>query len=328
MSTITTLIPAYKAEHLGDLFNGLLSQKFKNFRVILSDDSPGAEITDRIRAGVYGNLANQINLLVVRGPCEGAHKNFRFLIEGWGRTSPLVHIHLDDDVIYPDFYRAHAEANSSGKFSASVSLRWVTAPDGRPTHELPLPTFLELEKTHIISVDHNILFESTIPQCENWIGELSNIVLNKHFIGRYLDLRMSGLSYYGLGDIGLVLDISRQAPIAVIRDHLSGFRTHPQQTSAQLRSFPIKCGHLAWIALCLAAWREGWINPRQAVQSLSIAIRRSAHLYAGDPDIEPFFSIIEKNAHDLDSLTNEFTTLWITFLESNPYSSTGTPKND
>jgi hypothetical protein len=321
MSAIVTLIPAYKTEYIGELFSGLRTQKFKDFRVVLGDDSPGGEITERIRAGVYGNLAQELNLLVVRGPCEGAHKNFRFLIEGWGNVSPLVHVHLDDDVIYPDFYRAHAEANACGTFSASVSLRWVTEPDGCPVQDLPLPTFLKAQNAHIVPVSTEQLFGSTVPNCENWIGELSNVVLGAECAKRYLDLRMAGLSYYGLGDIGLLLDVSRQAPVAVIRDHLSGFRTHPQQTSAQLRSFPIKCGHIAWIALGLAAWREGWISPQQAAQSLGIALHRSARLYAGDPDIEPFFSVIENHAHDLSSLADAFTALWATFLESHPYSS-------
>ena len=318
MSAIVTLIPAYKPEYLGDLFVGLRSQKFKDFRVVLSDDSPGGEITERIRGGMYGNLAQELNLLVVRGPCQGANKNIQHLLEGWGSISRLVHVHLDDDVIYPDFYRAHNQANASGTFSASVSLRWVTAPDGRPSQELPLPESLDTDNARIVPVTSEYLFGTTVPSCTNWIGELSNVVLDTSSAQRYLDSRIAGLSYYGLGDIGLLLDVSRRAPVAVIRDHLSGFRSSTQQSSAQLKSFPVKCGHLAWIALALAAWREGRITPQQAVQSLGIALQRSAHLYSGDEQIEPFFAIIEANAQDLESLSTAFESNWNRFLESQP----------
>jgi hypothetical protein len=318
MSTIVTLIPAYKAEYLGDLFFGLRSQKFKDFKVVLSDDSPRGEITERIRAGVYGNLAHELNLLVVRGPCQGAGKNVQHLIEGWGSIAPLVHVHLDDDVIYPDFYRAHAQANAQGTFSASVSLRWVTSPDGRPTQEFPLPGFLEVQNSHIVSVSAEQLFGSTVPYCVNWVGELSNVVLGATSANRYLDSSIAGLSYYGLGDIGLLLDVSRQAPVAVIRDHLSGFRSNPLQNSAQIQSFAMKCAHLAWIALAFAALREGRITPQQTVQSLGIIVQQSAHVYSGDEQIERFFAVMEANDQDLESMSIAFESHWTRFLESQP----------
>jgi hypothetical protein len=318
MSAIVTLIPAYKPEYLGDLFVGLRSQKFKDFRVVLSDDSPGAEITERIRAGVYGKLAQELNLLVVRGPCQGSQKNIQHLIEGWGDVAPLVHVHLDDDVVYPDFYRAHADAHAQKPFGASVSLRWVTSTDGRPQLDLPLPSMLEKGNERIVAVTGEQLFASTVAKCENWLGEISNVILSAEGARRYAHSQMGGFSYYGLGDVGVLLDVSRHFSIAVIRDHLSGFRSNPQQASAQIHSFGVKCGHLAWVALALAAWSGGHISPQQTVQSLTIAIMRSAHLYAGDAQMESFFALFEKHAHDLGELAHAFGTLWAAFLEDHP----------
>lgn len=318
MSTIVTLIPAYKTDYLSELFTGLRTQRFKDFRIVISDDSPGGEISERIRAGVYGPLAKELNLLVVRGPCQGANKNIQFLVEGWAGLAPLVHIHLDDDVIYPDFYRAHADAHSREALGASVSLRWVTSSDGRPAQEFPLPAFLMENNARIVSVSSEQMFTTTVPSCENWLGELSNVVLGARHSRRYLESCMSQLSYYGLGDIGLLLDISRQAPIAVIRDHLSGFRSNPQQSSAQLQSFTAKCGHLAWIALALAGWQEGRITSNEVIQSLSISLQRSARIYTGDEQVEPFFALVESNAQDLTSLANAFTAYWAQFVESHP----------
>ena len=56
MPTITTLIPAYKKEFLGETLLGLARQTFRDFRVIVSDDSPGDEITQLIQSGHYGDL--------------------------------------------------------------------------------------------------------------------------------------------------------------------------------------------------------------------------------------------------------------------------------
>ena len=72
MATITTLIPAYKKEFLGEVFLGLRRQSFKDFRIVLSDDSPGDEISSLIRAdreqalfrlGVSEETANLITTL-------------------------------------------------------------------------------------------------------------------------------------------------------------------------------------------------------------------------------------------------------------------------
>jgi hypothetical protein len=317
MTAIVTLIPAYKTDYLGDLFAGLRSQKFKDFRVVLSDDSPYGEITERIRMGAYGSLAQDLNLLVLRGPQKGADKNIRFLIERCGQEAPLVHIHLDDDVIYPDFYRAHATANRFGSFGATVSLRWVTTPDGKPHHELPLPGFLENDNSRIVSLNTDDLYSSTIPNCENWLGELSNVVLSAKEARRYLDSSISNISYYGLGDVGLLLDISRYAQIGIIRDHLSGFRMNSQQTSAQLESTTVKCGHLAWVALALAAHQEELVNRTQTIKSLNVIFRRSANLYAKDPQMKPFLDLLHKTLPDIGPLAEPFRSLWAEFLENN-----------
>ena len=64
MSRITTLIPAYKPDYLGEMFLGLRRQSFRDFRVILSDDSPGGVITDMLRDGRFGPLAAELNLSI------------------------------------------------------------------------------------------------------------------------------------------------------------------------------------------------------------------------------------------------------------------------
>ena len=62
MTMLTTLIPAYKSEHLADLFLGLRTQTWTQFRVVLSDDSPGAIITDQIRRGTFDALVDDLKL--------------------------------------------------------------------------------------------------------------------------------------------------------------------------------------------------------------------------------------------------------------------------
>jgi hypothetical protein len=60
---------------------------------------------------------------------------------------------------------------------------------------------------------------------------------------------------------------------------------------------------------------------QQAAESLGIALQRTARLYTGDEQVEPFFELVEAHAHDLESLASAFESSWARFLESQPDSS-------
>lgn len=318
MTRLITLIPAYKTDFLAELFLGLATQSHRDFKVVLSDDSPGAQITSDIRSGRYDELLKTITIHVVQGPRLGSLKNIQHLLRGWAHEADLVHIHLDDDVIYPDFYREHVRAHSRAALGASVSLRWVTDSQGRPLLALPLPDSVEQSAARMLKISSEALFASTVPACANWLGETSNTVFSLAGARCYHDSHMAGLSYYGLSDIGSLLNVSRQAPIAFIRDHLSGFRSNPQQSSSNLQSFALKCGHIAWTALALAARRDGRITDEQALQSLAIGASRCLNTYGTDPSMTGYFGLIAAHASDLDALDTAFASHWERMLANDP----------
>ncbi|MBI2731785.1 MAG: glycosyltransferase family 2 protein [Aquabacterium sp.] len=177
MTQITTLIPAYKKEYLGDLFLALRRQSFKDFKVIVSDDSPGGVITDMIRNRHWGNLTSELNITVVRGP-QNARRNHEQLLDLWGGQTPLVHFNLDDDIIYPEFYRTHVAAHMAAPCCATVSQRWLSHDDGVPAWTLSLPDFVLESNGHVLQPTTEELFNSTVGTCQNWLGELSNMVLS------------------------------------------------------------------------------------------------------------------------------------------------------
>lgn len=316
MSTITTLIPAYKSQHLGELFLGLKTQTFRDFRVVLSDDSPGGAITDLIRRGAYDALIDAIDLVVVPGPRQGSFRNVRHLLREWGATSPLVHLHMDDDVIYPDFYRLHAMTHASARVGASVSQRWLTSADGRPVAHLPLPDFIEQQGQRIVAVDRPVLYASTIAVCQNWLGECSNAVLSQAAARRLQSGRINGLSYYGLGDIGVLIDVAQESPIAFLHDHLSGFRSHPAQATARVASHALRCGHLAWVALAVATFEAGLLPEAQARQAITIATQRCRQVYAADPAFAEYFELVQRAGDSPARLAAPFRALWTRWIES------------
>lgn len=317
MTQITTLIPAYKKEYLAELFLALHRQSFKDFKVILSDDSPGGVITDMIRAGHFGRLTSELNLLVVKGP-QNARRNHEHLLDLWGGQTPLVHFQLDDDLIFPDFYQRHVEAHLAAPCCATVSQRWLSHADGVPAWSLPLPDLIKDCPGHVVQLSPEELFASTVGTCDNWLGEFTNMVLSAEGAMMYPRPPVADISYYGLLDIGFLLTAGQQLPVTFIREPLSVFRQNDQQTTHGTHTHGGRVGFLAWVAYALAGWRDGLLPPEQAVRAIGIATQRVAHHFSEDPIVAEYFHILDTQAQSLDSLYAAFKGFWLRLLASNP----------
>jgi len=317
MVTIATLIPAYKPDYLAPLFAGLQSQTFRDFRVIISDDSPDGVITRMIREGSFEVYLRGIDVIVIPGP-RSPLRNHRRLIDYWNESTPLVHLHMDDDIIYPEFYREHVSLHDGGRISASVSLRWLTRPDGAPYASLPLPDFITGAQSRVVEIDERRLYESTVACAQNWLGELSNMVLSSRAAKAFPVPQKDGVSFFGLPDIGTILCAIPYGPVSVLRDHLSGFRQHFGQTTAAQSSVNIKIAHLAWTSFALHSWKVGYIDSWSAKRSILISTERAFAVYASDEDLREYFLMIGELADDLPALFRSFTDYWHRLLCSCP----------
>lgn len=315
MSLITTLVPAYKHEYLAELFAGLRSQTLRDFRVILADDSPDGLITRQLREGRFDPLIQDLHLTVVPGG-GGAWKNHHRVLEAWAGSSPLVHLLMDDDVIYPDFYREHAALHAGRRLSASVSLRWLTRVDGGPFATLPLPEFVTRSTQRAIEIDAATLFSSTVAASDNWLGELSNMVFSAEAAKRFPRPPAEGISYFGLPDVGLLLSAADVGPVMLLRDHLSGFRQHAGQTTAATQTVALKIAHLAWIAFALQARREGRLSDEQALQGIALATRRCLNVYRDDAVLAEYFEIAREHLNDLETFETLFAGFWQGLISS------------
>lgn len=318
MTQITTLIPAYKKEYLGPLFLALRRQSFKDFKVIVSDDSPGGVITDMIRNRHWGQLTDELNITVVRGP-QNARRNHEQLLDLWAGSTPLVHFNLDDDLIYPEFYRTHVAAHVAAPCCASVSQRWLSHDDGVPAWTLPLPDFVHECNGHVLQPTTEELFNSTVGTCQNWLGELSNMVFSAEGAALYPRPPANDLSYYGLLDVGALLNASQHLPVTFIREYLGVFRQNEQQTTQQATtSHGGRVGFLAWVTYALAAWRDGHISPETAIGAIGTATQRIVHHFSEDTVMAEYFHILDTQAGSMDQLYLAYRTFWLKLLASNP----------
>jgi hypothetical protein len=317
VSRIATLIPAYKTGYLRPLFEGLRHQKFKDFRIILSDDSPDATITRALREGRFDDVIAGLHLSVVRGPCSGL-QNHRHVLQTWHRGTPLVHMLMDDDVIDPDFYRCHVALHDAATpLAASVSLRRLIRSSGEPMGMLPLPDFITAASGESVLIDAATLVRSTVLPSQNWLGELSNMVLTAEAACRFPSPPATGPSYFGLPDIGLLLDAKDIGPIAVIRRPLGSFRQHPDQSTGNVNSLSLKVAHLAWVSFALRARQERHLDDDETRSAIALAVRRCLGVYGADATLRPFYELVRDHLMDLDALEAAFGGAWGTLLDAN-----------
>jgi hypothetical protein len=255
MTSLVTLIPAYKPAYLADLLTCLRTQTRRPDLVIISDDSPDGAFTKALAMPEAAVLADGLDIEVVPGPRRGAYPNVRHLVACWAGSSDFVHVLLDDDVIYPEFYERHLAAHDSARRLVSVSRRWRAQENGIPVGEGAMPTAITASGRRLLEADAGFVFGTTLPSCHNWLGEFSNAVLRAEAMGVVDEPVLGGVPTSGLEDLGLFLAASLEAPLAILNEHLGFFRVNPGQNTRRVMSPLIKAAHLAWPAMAIAARR-------------------------------------------------------------------------
>jgi len=311
---ITTVIPAFKPKYLNELLTALHHQTVKPTRIIISDDSPNGAFKAALQSEPLKSATQAMNIEVLDGPRQGAFANCRHLLKAWNGATPLVHFLLDDDVIYPLFYERHTIAHASGKFDCTVSMRWTAIESGGPVAQLPRPDVIAQHQHRILSLEPDFVFATTIPQCNNWFGELSNAVFNHEVADLLAEPRMEGISFEGLGDIGFFLSASLKKPLGYLNEPLSYFRTSPTQTTQQIASHDFKCGLMAWIALALAGKRMQKVQPQQAAQCFAQIGAALQHRYPADQQMAQFCELASAMARGDAHAEARFVDAWHAFI--------------
>lgn len=300
MTAITTLIPAFKKEYLPDVLHGLICQSFKDFRVIISDDSSYGEISELINSEALARLASMLDLSIVKGPQKGASANFKYLLELWGAKTPFAHLHLDDDIIFPDFYATHIHAHSSGDYCISATPRWLSTSSGKLVTSFPEPKALKIANQHALQVDHAFLITSSVFNADNWVGEFSNILLSQSAGQQFYGESAPDFANYGWGpkDISTILRSTLEKPMIWIREHQGAFRRNEFQSTLNLSRKGKWSVHMCWITYAISAWRRGIATNEQLINGIvSIVNKRGRHLL-GDPLLDEFINVLNETRGD------------------------------
>lgn len=316
---VTTLIPAYKTKYLVELLTGLVTQTLLPKRVIVSDDSPGGEFGELLRSPAMALAMRKLPIEIHQGPRAGAYENFKHLVRLWEGSTEYCHLLLDDDVLYPDFYMRHMMAHATGRYPGSISARWCGNERGQPVEGMPIPKAVWFSNDRTLLLDSTVLFSTTLPDCQNWLGEFSNCVMRKEMAELLFKPEFGGVSYAGLWDLGAFLAASLIGPVPYIQDRLGMFRAGGEGHSAQMTGKHMKAAHLGYGAMALGASRIGRLGAEQARQAYAGLHTALQQRYAAEADVAPFIDIMRRMSEGEAAAEEAFLPLWDAFLASHKF---------
>lgn len=269
---ITTLIPAYRADFLRDALRGLAEQTYKNFNVVISDDSPGQKISEMIRGGAYSEYTKLLHITLINGPKDEV-KNHNNLIRYWAGSSHLAHVHHDDDYIFPNFYEKHVEAHRQNDVLLSVSGRWFAKADGIPCQAPATPEFVTNARPQFQKLNSSEIIKSLLLNTRNWMGEVTNMVISSK-AWKY-DPFIPDLThpYHGLTDVSLIIKCAVKGRIAYTPEKYGVYRIHEQQGTMDTGSKKWIIPRLCWVSYCLQAWKDRHLSESECIMALESALR-------------------------------------------------------
>lgn len=260
---VATLIPAYRLKYFVNALNSALNQTVRPDLIIVSDDTPNAEIAELLDTQNVVKMlsAQDIKLEVIMGPRKKkAYWNWKCLLEAWNSQTDTAHFLFDDDCIFPTFYENHLRIIENNELMASVSRRWRGDKTGTIVGAFNIPDFIKNIDAKQMLIDPKSLFQSVVPQSSNWLGEFSNTLFHKTSLKELRTEDLDGLSFYGLGDIGFFLQIGQQGKLGFINEHLGFFRVHDNQNTGNVDKLDYLAANLAWIPIAVSSEKLGFIN--------------------------------------------------------------------
>lgn len=253
MNEITCLIPAFKIRYFHDLLTSLNAQSVHPARVIVSDDTQNSDFHRLLlESKVIRDLSQSLRVELVRGPRSGHQVNIEHLLSLFQeRPTDFFHIMLDDDLIYPDFYKTHINAHSEAFSLCSITRRYYADEQGLPTSAKRLPKKLSDSNRKINLIDSHSLFSYIIPHMGNWLGELSCAVIRREYIHNPSEFCiLNGISFAGLNDLGTWLKCSLQCRLIIIDEFCSSRRVTPSSIT-RLEGYFFSLSILARVPLAL-----------------------------------------------------------------------------
>ncbi len=282
MPLVSILVPAFKSAFLEKALLSATDQTFEDVEILVGDDSPD---------GGMRSIVEAVGDPRIRYFHHGFQNGIRNTEALWDKASgQYVKWLFDDDLLMPDSVGALVQALQAHPDAAmAFHQRVVIDAQGQIIFK-PEP-LVPMGETALI--DRRLLVQHMLPHIHNFVGEPSNIMLNRRHVPA------QGIRKYGdyqtafLTDVAMYLNHAARAPLVAVGGYLSAFRQHEAQASST--SSPIRsAGLFEWEILVRGEAAAGNLGADEVRQ----AQNRLRQLYANEapalPELEPFLQTLEE----------------------------------
>jgi glycosyltransferase involved in cell wall biosynthesis len=284
MALVSILIPAYKAQYLRQAIVSAIGQTLQDIEILIGDDTPEAAL-----APVVESFDDPRIRYFHHGFQKGT-RNFRAL---WRRASgKYVKWLCDDDILMPASCEVLSSALSVNPDSLLAFHDRVIIDGNDTVTHTPQP-LLQQGQTGL--VDRMFLVQNMIAGINNFIGEPSNVMLDRERVDveRIVDYRGMVLDFLG-SDVSMFLNIAEKAPLVAVGGYLSAFRRHDGQASRVLSS-NFSAGLYEWELMVRSEAAAGNLHGPH----LAMAQQRLQNLYRSFVDALPEIARLDANLGEL-----------------------------
>ncbi len=297
MTTVSILIPAFKSTYLKQCLDSAVAQTFDDIEIIVGDDTPH---------GSLERIVSQYDTPKIRYLHHGFQDGPQNCRKLWERsTGQYIKWLYDDDVLMPNSVASlMAALRTHPQATFAFHERVIIDQNGKVIHQPPRL----LADGHIGLIDRTFMVRNMVANGNNFIGEPSNILLNKDLadVSRRQMYKTWQLQF--LTDVGSYLNMCEDGPAVAVGGYLGAFRRHSNQASNA--SSPIfSAGLFEWELMLRGEVAAGNLDPAvlpQAGQRLEQTYRS---FVATLPELQGFID----NLHELSDSPPE------RLLDSQPF---------
>ncbi|MGF6779525.1 glycosyltransferase family 2 protein [Paraburkholderia sp. GAS334] len=215
MATVSILIPAKHAQYLARALISAQQQTFEDVEILVGDSTPG---------GSLEALVNRIGDARVRYFHHAFQNDSDNARQLWQRASgKYVKWLFDDDVLMPASVEVLLAALREHPESALAFHGRVTIDSNDQVIHVPPALINDGER---VLLDRAFLAEQMIARQHNFVGEPSNIMLNRERVDMTGLFDYRSVELHFLANVAMYLNLAERAPVVAVGGYLSAFRQH------------------------------------------------------------------------------------------------------
>jgi glycosyltransferase involved in cell wall biosynthesis len=223
MPKVSILLPAFRPQYLDACIASALAQTFRDFELLIGDDSPGSDIERVVEKWTDPRIRYS------RNPNRGTPASNRDMLLGQA-SGDYIKFLFDDDLLLPQSVATLCAAADATGATLAFHANYVIDSIGRSRAE---PTIIPDGAAATMTREQ--LFDIAISGSVNFIGGPVNILIERktlEAIPNPFGLGIDRMRF--LTDMALYTNFAdRGHGIVGLGNRLSAFRVHDQQTSSQ-----------------------------------------------------------------------------------------------